>query len=205
VAAASPPAVAALTSALKAATDPDPDSKDAAIPAKKDPLTAALEADPSLGQLRGPWDPLGYGYRKLEPKYAVEVYQQIREQRWRLQRAMLMHEQAHGFISFDHVMETAKRIKGTDKAMLIACGASGNVLEWWTTTSTSLAEVAEDLKQLSSRQKDAVVVVTVDDPKSMEAELRKAFRDADIKMDAGHVIFSRLGKLLDKTHHLYRE
>jgi hypothetical protein len=118
---------------------------------------------------------------------------------------MLQLEQADGFISFDHVMETAKRVKSDDKAMLIGMGASGNVLGYWFTSTTSLAEVAADLQQLNSRQKVKVVVVTVDDPRTMQGELLKAFPDAEIKMDAGHVIFSRLGKLLDKTHCRYRE
>jgi hypothetical protein len=118
---------------------------------------------------------------------------------------MLLLEQADGFVSLDHVMETAKRVKSSDKATLIAVGASGNVLGWWFTSSTSLADVAEDLEQLNARQNSPVLVVTVDDPRTMEAELRKAFPRAAIKMDAGHVIFSRLGKLLDKTHCRYRE
>jgi hypothetical protein len=148
---------------------------------------------------------MGFGFVPLNPQFAAEVYQLLGEPRWQLQRAMLLLEQAEGFISLDHVIETAKRVKSSDTAMLIAVGASGNVLGWWFTSSTSLAEVADDLKQLNDRQQSPVLVVTVDDPRSMERELRKAFPNAAIKMDVGHVIFSRLGKLLDKTHCRYRE
>lgn len=118
---------------------------------------------------------------------------------------MMQLEQADGCVSLDHVIETAKRIKSDDKAQLIAVGASGNVLGWWCTPSTSLADVADDLKRLNDQQQQAVLMVTVDDPRSMESVLVGAFPDAAIKMDAGHVIFSCLAKQLDKTHCRYRE
>jgi hypothetical protein len=35
--------------------------------------------------------------------------------------------------------------------------------------------------------------------------LRRVLPDAEVKMDAGHVLFSRLGKLLDQLHALYGE
>jgi len=165
---------------------------------------AAASTQPT-NALRGPGDLTGFGFAQLNPKFAAEVYLLLGQQRWRLQRAMLLLEQADGFISFDHVIETAKRVKSSDKAMLIGVGATGNVLDWWFTTSTSLADVADDLVQLNARQKSPVLVVTVDDPRTMEGELRKAFPGAAIKMDAGHVIISRLGKLLDKTHCRYRK
>jgi hypothetical protein len=45
--------------------------------------------------------------------------------------------------------------------------------------------------------------VTVDNPHTVEALLKRVLPDAEVKMDAGHVLFSRLGKLLDKLHALY--
>jgi hypothetical protein len=39
----------------------------------------------------------------------------------------------------------------------------------------------------------------------MQGYLREAFPDAEIKMDVGHMIFSRIGKQLDKNHSNYRE
>jgi hypothetical protein len=39
----------------------------------------------------------------------------------------------------------------------------------------------------------------------VEAVLKRVLPDAEIKMDAGHVLFSRLGKPLDKNHALYGE
>lgn len=119
-----------------------------------------------------------------------------------LQRRILRSEQADGFVSLDHVVDPGKRIQGDTKAMLVACGSSGNVLDWWCTTSTSLHEVAEDLQQLDKQQVHAVHTVTVDDPRSME-EVTFTFPNSQIKMDVGHVIFSRLSKLLDKTHANY--
>jgi hypothetical protein len=108
-------------------------------------------------------------------------------------------------VSMDHVMQTAKHIKGDGCGMLIVCGAAGNVLDWWVVNSTSLHDVADDLRALAQRQQEKVLLVTVDDPKSMESVLAQVFPDAEIKMDVGHVIFSRLGKLLQKTHTHYRE
>jgi hypothetical protein len=94
---------------------------------------------------------------------------------------------------------------GDSKAMLIVCRATGNVLDWWFVTSTSLAEVADDLRVLNDRQDREVHLVTVDDPINMQGYLCEAFPDAEIKMDVGHMIFSRVGKQLDKNHSNYRE
>jgi hypothetical protein len=78
-------------------------------------------------------------------------------------------------------------------------------LGWWFVTSTSLAEVADDRRALCDRQDRQVHLVTVDDPINMQGHLHEAFPDAEIKMDVGHMIFSRIGKLLDKNHSNYRE
>lgn len=48
-------------------------------------------------------------------------------------------------------------------------------------------------------------MVTVDDPRTMESSLQTIYPDAVVKMDVGHVIFSRVGPLLDKTHEQYGE
>lgn len=45
----------------------------------------------------------------------------------------------------------------------------------------------------------------VDDPRSMEQLLQQVFPGAEIKMDVGHLIFSRIGKLLNKSHPRYGE
>jgi hypothetical protein len=47
--------------------------------------------------------------------------------------------------------------------------------------------------------------VTVDNPNTVEALLKRVLPGAEVKMDAGHVLFSRLGKLLDQQHALYGE
>lgn len=45
----------------------------------------------------------------------------------------------------------------------------------------------------------------VDDPRSMAGVLGSIFTGALVKMDVGHIIFSRIGPLLDKLHEQYRE
>lgn len=47
--------------------------------------------------------------------------------------------------------------------------------------------------------------VTVDNPHTVEALLQRVLPGITVKMDPGHVLFSRLGKLLDKNHALYGE
>lgn len=156
---------------------------------------------------KGIWDQDGFAQDQLLPPFAAELYLQLGKPRWLLHGAMMELEQAGGFVSLDHVMDPAKRIQDDSSALLMACGASGNVLAFKFCTSTSLAEVADDLAKLNSRQtgRNKVLVVTVDDPISMQAALSLAFPDADIKMDVGHIMFSRIGKLLNKIHTRYGE
>lgn len=45
-------------------------------------------------------------------------------------------------------------------------------------------------------------VATVDNPHVTAGQLREMLPDAEIKMDVGHVLFSRLCKHLDKQHSL---
>jgi hypothetical protein len=118
---------------------------------------------------------------------------------------MLLMEQAEGHVAVDHVIQVAKRIKGDSRALLIACGKKGNVLDWCFTPSTSMYDVLPDLKALKERQLEAVLVVTMDDPGSMEGVMQEAFPEALCKMDVGHVLFSRVGKRLDKAHVNYSE
>ncbi len=66
-------------------------------------------------------------------------------------------------------------------------------------------ELVSDLCELNRCQHARVLVVIMDDVNTMEGPLREAFPDAEPKMDVGHVIFSRLGKLLSKSHGNYRE
>lgn len=47
--------------------------------------------------------------------------------------------------------------------------------------------------------------VWVDDPNGMENDIISAIPNASVKMDVGHIIFSRLGPMLDKKHEKYRE
>lgn len=47
--------------------------------------------------------------------------------------------------------------------------------------------------------------MTVDNPHTVEGLLNRILPDAEVKMDAGHVLFSRLGKKLDQQHALYGE
>lgn len=162
-------------------------------------------AGAGIATLLGIWTLDGFGFRKLEAALVSDVYLALGRQRWALQRSMQLLQQAEGFVSLDHVMEVAKRVKGDSKAMLIVCGAAGNVLDWWFVTSTSLTEVLDDLRMLNERQAQPVLMVTVDDPVSMERSLKEAFPQAEIRMDVGHIIFSRIGKRLDKTHVNYRE
>lgn len=47
-----------------------------------------------------------------------------------------------------------------------------------------------------------IKIVTVDNPHTVEGLIKKTLPGVEVKMDAGHVLFSRLGKLLDKKHAL---
>lgn len=49
------------------------------------------------------------------------------------------------------------------------------------------------------------MLVTVDNPHTTKNLLKEAFPSAKVMMDVGHVLFSRLGKFLDKSHPLYSE
>jgi hypothetical protein len=50
-----------------------------------------------------------------------------------------------------------------------------------------------------------ILLVTVDNPHTTKNLLKEAFSSAKVMMDVGHVLFSRLGKYLDKAHPLYSE
>jgi hypothetical protein len=50
-----------------------------------------------------------------------------------------------------------------------------------------------------------ITLVTVDNPHIVEGLLKRVLPEVEVKMDAGHVLFSRLGKLLDKQHALSGE
>jgi hypothetical protein len=50
-----------------------------------------------------------------------------------------------------------------------------------------------------------IELVYVDDPRSMAGVLGSIFTGALVKMDVGHIIFSRIGPLLDKLHEQYCE
>lgn len=151
------------------------------------------------------WGSEGFGLSKLESGMVSDLYLALGRPRWQLQHGMMLMEQAEGFVSVDHVIETAKRIKGDSTAMLIACGKTGNVLDWWFTPSTSLFDVLPDLKALNARQDERVLVVTMDDPNTMERAMLLAFPYAVGKMDVGHFMFSRVGCRLDPAQANYCE
>lgn len=48
-------------------------------------------------------------------------------------------------------------------------------------------------------------MVTVDNPHTTASLLKEVFPHAKVMMDVGHVLFSRLGKHLDKSHAMYSE
>ncbi len=50
-----------------------------------------------------------------------------------------------------------------------------------------------------------IQVVTVDNPHTVEATLKQLLPGAEVKMDIGHVLFSRLSPFFDKAHPLYRK
>lgn len=189
---------------VAAAAEPAANDTEAAL--QQDVIDADSDVADASDLVEGIWQKEGFGFSKLEPGLVSDIYLALGRQRWSLQRGMQLLEQADGHVSVDHVIQTAKRVKGDSKAMLIACGATGNVLDWWFTTSTSLYELVPDLKALNERQDSSVLVVTMDDVNTMEGPLKEGFgTDAKYKMDVGHVIFSRLGKLLNKSHGNYRK
>eukprot|EP00775_Hariotina_reticulata_P012129 gene12129-12267_t len=121
-----------------------------------------------------------------------------------LQAKMMAEEPVDGHLSLDHVHETAKRMAGGYTGMLIAMGASGLVTGYWNVFSTSLKDVEKQLQQLDQNQRvkhgQGIKYVTVDNPHTVENLLKKVLPGVQVKMDAGHVLFSRLGKRLSKKH-----
>jgi hypothetical protein len=105
-----------------------------------------------LQQPRGPWDPEGFAWRKLDSKFVAQVFNETGEERRQLQAIMMEAEAAGGHVSLDHVHETAKRMQGGFTGMLIAMSALGTVLGYWHVYSTSLQDVERQLKDLNKRQ-----------------------------------------------------
>jgi hypothetical protein len=106
-----------------------------------------------LEQPRGPWDPEGFAWRQLDPKFAAKVFNSTGDERRVLQAEMMAAEPAGGHVSLDHVHQTAKRMQGGFIGMLIAMGASGTVLGYWNVYSTSLKDVERQLRALDQRQR----------------------------------------------------
>jgi hypothetical protein len=104
-------------------------------------------------QLRGPWDPQGFAYRKLDSKLKARVFNDTGDARRQLQALMMSQEPAGGHVSLDHVHETAKRQQGGFIGTLIAMGASGLVLGFWNVFSTSLHDIETQLRDLDQRQR----------------------------------------------------
>jgi hypothetical protein len=104
-------------------------------------------------QPKGPWNPEGFAWRKLDPKFAAQVFKGTGDERRLLQAKMMEAEAAGGHVSLDHVHETAKRMQGGFTGMLIAMSATGTVLGWWHVYSTSLQDVESKLKELDQRQR----------------------------------------------------
>jgi hypothetical protein len=48
-----------------------------------------------------------------------------------------------------------------------------------------------------------IELITVDNPHTVAATLKQLLLDVEVKMDVGHVLFSRLNPFFDKKHPLY--
>lgn len=121
----------------------------ASIPAIKDP------------QPRGPWDPEGFAFRKLDNKLAMNVFTLGGNDQRDLYRQLMDHEPAGGSLSLDHVHDVAKRMNSKHIGMLIACGGSGLVLGFWNVYSTSLVDVKRQLQELDARQRKLYDTVSI--------------------------------------------
>ena len=104
-------------------------------------------------QPRGPWDPEGFAWRKLDSKFVAKVFNTTGDARQLLQARMMAREPAGGHVSLDHVHQTAKRMQGGFTGMVIAMSASGTVLGFWNVYSTSLMDIEKQLQDLDRRQR----------------------------------------------------
>jgi len=197
-------AVAKVPTPATAAAGGVGSSTEAPAPVNEDAATSTTGPLP-----RGPWDPLGFAYRKLDNKIAMKAFTQGGDDQRDLYRQLMDQEPAGGSLSLDHVHDVAKRMKSKHIGMLIACGGSGLVLGFWNVYSTSLMDVKQQLQDLDARQKElygtGIEVVTVDNPHTTAALLRDLLPGIDVNMDIGHVLFSRLSKSFDKSHESYTQ
>lgn len=111
------------------------------------------EPPPEETKLRGPWDPEGFAWSRVDAKWASDLFTKTGGDSRQLQKQMMDQEPADGHVSLDHVHQTAKRVQGGYIGMLIAMGASGLVLDYFWVFSTSLEDVAKQLKELDQRQR----------------------------------------------------
>jgi hypothetical protein len=120
------------------------------------PAAAASGQQPATasGQpaFKGPWDPHGFGLRKLDKKLAAKIFNTTGDARRILQAEMMAQQKADGHMSLDHVHPPAKRMKGGFTGTLIAMGGPGTVLGYWNVYSTSLTDVERQLIALNERQ-----------------------------------------------------
>jgi hypothetical protein len=123
------------------------------------PDAAGQQQGPGVQQLqgveqpKGPWDPEGFAWRQLDPKFAAKVFNSTGDERRVLQARMMAAEPAGGHVSLDHVHQTAKRMQGGFIGMVIAMSASGTVLGFWNVYSTSLQDIESQLRALDQRQR----------------------------------------------------
>jgi hypothetical protein len=104
-------------------------------------------------RILGPWDSDGFAQKQLDGSLASRVFTEAGSLQLHLQHQMLQQEQAEGHVSLDHVHQLAKRMEGSYEGMLIACGASGNVLGFWNVFSTSLMDAVQQIRALDQQQR----------------------------------------------------
>ena len=141
-------APAAAAAAAAAAADQDA-TRDSSSSGDKDGRDSSSLPE---GPWKGAWDPAGFDYQRLDAALATAAYKAVGFGRWQLQSLLQASERTEGVLALDHVMEVAKRMQGGFKGMLMACGASGNIVGHWPVYSTSLDEVREELLALHAKE-----------------------------------------------------
>ncbi|WIA41424.1 hypothetical protein OEZ86_005007 [Tetradesmus obliquus] len=159
-----------------------------------------------LSRILGPWDENGFAFRQLDPALASKVFNVAGSMQRQLHQQLIVRQKAGGHLAFDNVHKLAPLMEGDYNGMLTVCGAPGNVVGFFNTYSTSLVDVEQQLQAIAERQRsldEPIVMVTVDNPHTVAPTLRRLLPGVDVKMDVGHVFFSRLNPHFDKKHPLY--
>lgn len=120
-----------------------------------DPSSEMLHAE-EFGELD---DPAGWAQYLVTPGYVQSCWEACGEGRWEAEQKAMANLTAE-VISVDHVMDPGKRVAGeSTKAALIVCNEAGQVIAFYGTSSTSLRELAGELKLIQKRHKDRGVKV----------------------------------------------